>query len=134
MHGAQRSVVTGVHRLEHVQSLAASHLPDDDPVGPHAKRVAHELSDRDASLALDVRRPRLESKNVALMELQLGCVFDRDDTLPVRDGTGERVQKRRLTGTRTTGDEDVELSLDAASEEPNCFLGERAEADHVRRA
>ena len=42
-----RAVVTGVHRLEHVERLAATDLTDDDAVGPHAQRVPDEVADRD---------------------------------------------------------------------------------------
>ena len=52
----QRAVVAGVHRLEHVERLGAADLADDDAVGPHAQRVAHQVADRDLALALDVRR------------------------------------------------------------------------------
>ena len=52
----QRALVTGVHRLEHVERLGAANLADDDPVGAHAQRVADELADPDLALALDVRR------------------------------------------------------------------------------
>ena len=41
---AQRAVVARVHRLEHVQRLGAADLADDDPVRPHAERVADELA------------------------------------------------------------------------------------------
>ena len=51
--GAQRPVVTGAHRAEHVQRLGAPDLADDDPVGPHPQRVAHERADRDLAAALD---------------------------------------------------------------------------------
>ena len=63
----ERAVVAGVHRLEHVERLGAAHLADDDPVGPHAERVADELADRDLALALDVLRARLEPEHVALV-------------------------------------------------------------------
>ena len=42
----QRAVVAGVHRLQHVQRLGAAALADDDPVGPHAQGVAHQVADR----------------------------------------------------------------------------------------
>ena len=56
--------MTGVHRLQHVQGLAAANLADDDPVGTHPKRVAHELANRDLTLALDVRGPGLQRNHV----------------------------------------------------------------------
>ena len=83
--GGHRAVVARVHGLEHVQRLARTALPDDDPVGPHAQRVADELADRDLALALDVGRAGLEGDDVLLAELELGRVLDRHDPLVVRD-------------------------------------------------
>src|SRR6185312_7665118 len=80
-----RTVVAGVHGLEHVQGLAGTALPDDDPVRPHAQGVADELADRDRALPLDVGGAGLERDDVLLAELQLGGVLDRDDALVVRD-------------------------------------------------
>src|SRR6266849_1393928 len=42
---AHRSVVTRVHRLQHVERLGTAALADDDAVRPHAKAVAHKVSD-----------------------------------------------------------------------------------------
>ena len=83
--GRHRALVARVHRLEHVERLGAADLADDDPVGPHAQRVAHELADRDLALALDVLRPRLEPEHVLLVELELGRVLDRDDPVGLGD-------------------------------------------------
>ena len=55
MNRRQRALVTGVHRLEHVERLGSANLADDDPVGPHAEGVADELADADLAFALDVR-------------------------------------------------------------------------------
>ena len=59
MCGRERSLVAGVHRLEHVERFAAADLADDDPVGSHPKRVAHQIADRHLASALDVGGPRL---------------------------------------------------------------------------
>ena len=67
VHRGERAVVARVHRLEHVERLRAAALADDDPVGPHAQRVADEVADRDRALALDVLRARLEPEHVALL-------------------------------------------------------------------
>ena len=40
MEGGERAVVTGVHGLEHVEGFAGTTFADDDPLGPHAQRVA----------------------------------------------------------------------------------------------
>ena len=96
-----------VHRLEHVERLGAANLADDDPVGAHTQRVAHEIADRDVALALDVRRARLEPEHVPLVELQLGRVLDRHDALVVRDRSRQRVEQRRLARARAAGDQHV---------------------------
>ena len=77
--------MTRVHRLEHVQGLAAAALADDDPVRPHAEAVAHELPDRDLPLSLQVRRPTLQGDHVLLLHLKLSRVLDGDDALAVRN-------------------------------------------------
>ena len=83
--GGERAVVARVHRLEHVERLGATRLTDDDAVGTHTQRVAHELADLDLARALDVRRPRLERADVLLPEPELLGVLDRDDALVVRE-------------------------------------------------
>ena len=80
-----------VHRLEHVKRLRAADLADDDPVGAHPQRVAHELPDRYLALALDVLGTRLEPKHVALVQLELSRILDRDDPIFVRDRCREGV-------------------------------------------
>ena len=97
--------------------LAAAALADDDPVGPHAKRVSDEVADRDRALALDVRRAGLEADDVFLRQLQLGGVLDGDDALALGDERREDVQERRLAGAGAARDEDVQLALDARLEE-----------------
>ena len=79
-----RPVVAGVHRLEHVERLAGADLADDDPVGPHAQRVLDQVALGDLALALDVRRPGLEPRDMLLLQLELGRILDRDDALARR--------------------------------------------------
>src|SRR5262249_41705737 len=64
-----RSLVTGVHRLQHVERLARPDLADDDAVRPHAQRVLDQIPLADLALALDVGGPRLEPDDVTLLEL-----------------------------------------------------------------
>ena len=131
MDGRERAFVTGVHRLEHVERLGASDLADDDPVGPHAQGVAHEVADRDLTLSFDVLRPRLEAHYVLLLELELRSVLDRDDPVAAGNGGRHRIEHRRLTGARTTGDQDVEISLDARAEEVGRILRHGVDPDQL---
>ena len=129
--GGHRAVVAGVHGLEHVQRLAGTTLPDDDPVGPHAQGVADELADRDGALALDVGRARLERHDVLLAELELGGVLDGDDPLVVRDERRQDVEGRGLAGAGAAGDEDVQAGFDAGPQEVEHVGGGGAEPDEV---
>ena len=49
MHGRQRAVVAGGHRLQHVQRLGSAHLPHHDPVGAHPQRVSHQRAQVDGA-------------------------------------------------------------------------------------
>ena len=112
-----RAVVAGVHGLQHVEGGGVTDLTDDDAVGPHAQRVLDQVADRDRALALDVGRARLEAEHVVLVQPELGGVLDGDDALVVGDEGRQHVERGRLAGTGTTGDEDVEAAPDAGLEQ-----------------
>ena len=88
----ERAVVSRIHGLEHVQRFPAPALADDDAVGPHPQRIAHQVPDGDLPLAFDVRRPRLQLDPVLLRELQLGGVLDGDDPFLLRDASRQDIQ------------------------------------------
>src|SRR5262249_30546301 len=71
-----RPVVAGVHRLQHVQRGPIADLTDDDAVGPHPQRVAHEVPYGHLTPTLDVGRARLQPQHVLLVQLQFGRVLD----------------------------------------------------------
>src|SRR5690242_6654417 len=120
-----------VHRLEHVERFGATYLADDDPVGPHAQRVAYERADRDLILAGEILGPRLEPQDMFLVEPEFGCILDRDDPLLIGDRGRERIEEGRLARPGTTCDEHVQLRLDAALEQLHRLLTEGPELDHV---
>ena len=35
--------MAGVHRLQHVEGFGATHLADDDAIGPHPQRIAERV-------------------------------------------------------------------------------------------
>ena len=70
--------MAGVHGLQHVERLAAADLADDDPVGAHAQRVAHQVANGHLAPALDVGRPGFQRDDVRLGEPELGGVLDGD--------------------------------------------------------
>jgi hypothetical protein len=98
--GGEQAMVAGVGGLQHVQDLWASDLADDDAVGAHAQGVANQLAERDLASALDVRGASLEPDDVGTGQIELGGIFDRDDALPFRDGSGEHVEQCDAAGAR----------------------------------
>ena len=117
VHRGQRALVAGVHRLQHVQRLAAADLADDDPVRAHPQRVADQVADGHRAAALDVRRPGLQPDHVLLLQRQLGGVLDRDDPLPARDELRQRVQHGGLARRGAAGDDDVQPGPDAGGQQ-----------------
>ncbi|OLD91202.1 MAG: hypothetical protein AUG96_01075 [Chloroflexi bacterium 13_1_20CM_4_66_15] len=85
MEGSQGAVVTGVHRLQHIQRLAGTALADHDPVRAHPEGVDDKLTDADLVLTVEVGRAGFHPADVLLVELQLGGVLDGDDALIGRD-------------------------------------------------
>ena len=75
----QRSVVTRVHGLQHVQRFLAADFADHDAVGTHTQAVDQQFALPDRAVAFDIGRTRFEARHVRLLQLQFGRVFDGDD-------------------------------------------------------
>src|SRR5215216_541816 len=129
--GRDRPVVAGVHGLHHVQRLAATDLPDHDPVRAHAQGVPDQVADRDLAAALDVRRSVFQAHHVWLLEPELRRVLDREDALVVGQERRQHVQRRRLPRAGPPGDQDVQAPPDTGLEEVDGLLGEGPERDQV---
>src|SRR5690606_39800028 len=75
----------------------------------------------------------LHRDDVAVRDAQLEDLFARDDALPRRHGSRERVEHRRLAGLRGACDEDVEPRLDRGREEgPGDRKSTRLNSSHVK--
>src|SRR5437773_4055366 len=133
MKRAHRTVVAGVHRLQHVERLSAAYLADDDAVRPHAQRVAHEVADGDLAMALDVGGFGLEADHMHLPQAELGGILAGHDALIRRNETREDVEQRRLAGTGPTRDDDVETRLDRRVEVLKDGLARAAGGDDALR-
>ena len=133
MDRGQRPVVTGIHRLQHVERFLAADLANDDAIGPHTEGVDDQLPLADGALAFDVRRTRLEPRDVLLLQLQLGGVLDRDDPLAIGDESGQDVEQRRLAGAGAAADQAVQPRADAVAEKVEHRLRQRLQRDQVFR-
>src|ERR1043166_3420146 len=68
----QTAILAGVHRVQHVDCLAATNLAEHNAIGTHAQRVANQISLRYFTFALDVWWSGLETDDVWLLQLQFG--------------------------------------------------------------
>ena len=116
MDRGQRSIMSGVHCLQHVKRLTPTHLADYDALGPHTEAVSYQVPGRYFALAFDIWRSGLQSNNVRLLQLQFGRVLDRDDSLIFRNVARENVQQRRRAGAGAAGNNDVHAPLDDGRE------------------
>jgi hypothetical protein len=81
VHGSGATVVAGIESGQQVDDLGATHLTDDDAVGPHPQRLPNEIAQGDGPGTFDVRGPRNESDDVRMRRRQLGRILDTDDAL-----------------------------------------------------
>ena len=100
MDGGQAAVMSGIHRLKHIESFAAAALTDHDTVRAHTQTVANEIADGNFASALDVGRTRFKTDDMLLMELKLGGIFDGDDTLTVGQKVAQYVEERGFSTVR----------------------------------
>ena len=96
MESAHRAVVPRIHSLEQIESLRAAHLADDDPLGAHAQAILDEVSHRDLTLALEIRRAGFQAHDVRLLQLKLRRVLAGNHAFSRFDKGRQAVQQRRL--------------------------------------
>ena len=85
VNGRHRTLVTRVHRLQHVESFVAATLTNDDAIWTHTQCVLDQVTLTDLALPFGVGRTRFHPTDMQLLQLQLGCVFDRYQTLILGD-------------------------------------------------
>ena len=123
--------MTGIHGLEHIQGLAAATFADDQPVGTHSQAVHHQVTDVDGTLAFDVGGPGLQAHHVLLAQLQLGAVFNRDNTIRIGDEAAQHIQQCRLAGACAATDDNVQMGDNAGFNKFGELLGKAAKAYQV---
>ena len=94
--GGKRTVMAGVHRLQHIQRLTATHLADHDSVRPHPQRVPNQVTHGHGAFSLNIGRPGLQRHDMFLTQLQFGGVFNRNDPVLGRNKGRQYVQRRGL--------------------------------------
>ena len=88
--------MAGVHRSDHVSRLDAAHLTDDQPVGPHPKGVAHQVTQRNLAHALLKAGKPAEALQVAQLLLDKFTESQALVQLPDQNQTTVRGDARSL--------------------------------------
>src|SRR5260370_18053848 len=73
---------------------------------------------------------RLEPRHVTLLQLELGCVLDRDDPLIAWDVARHHVEERGLAAAGAAADENVRSRHHASLEKPKSALAAAPELYH----
>ena len=107
MNGCQTSVMPGIHRLQHVQSLTAANFADDNSIGPHAQSIDNQIARHDTSMSFNIRRASFHANNMVLVQNQFGRIFDRDNAFMIRNRFRDGSQKRRLARACAAGNQDI---------------------------
>ena len=100
--------MTGIQALQHVDRLLSSHLSHNDPVRPHSKGRPDQVPDRHFSLPLRIGTSGFQADQIAVAsDLQLGIIFDRDDSLVFGNEIRQRIQESGLPASGSPGNENV---------------------------
>ena len=109
--------MTGVHRLQHVERLAAPAFTHDDAIGPHAQRILDQIPDGDGPAPLGIGGPRFQRHQVRMHQLQLGRILDRDQPLTHRNQVRQHVQQCGLARACAARDDDALVLLHTDAQE-----------------
>ena len=88
--------MAGVHGLEQIKRLTATHLTHHDAVGPHPQAVLDQIRHTNLALAFKVGRAHFKRHNMRLLQLQLGGIFAGHHTFGFVDKPRNAVEKRCL--------------------------------------
>ena len=82
MKRGERSVMAGVHGLQHVAALRAAYLAHHDAIGTHTQGVGHQVANRDRALTFDRGLASLQAHDMGMVrKLKLGGILDRHNAL-----------------------------------------------------
>ena len=123
--GGQRTFVTRIHGLQHIEGFGTANFADQDAVGTHAKTVANQIALRDLAAPFRVGHARFQRDDVRMLQDEFGRIFDGYEAFVGGDGARQGVEHRRLSGTGTARDQEADPSLHGGGEEFYHFRNDR---------
>ena len=83
MDCCHRSVVAGIHSLQHVECLTATAFPDNNPTRSHSQSVTDQHADINFALPGKILLSGFKTNDMRLCQPQLGRVLDRKNAFLV---------------------------------------------------
>ena len=113
MQRGNRTVMACVHRLKHVYRFVSATLSNDDSIWTHPETLDQKVT------CCHGFRKRLcyQADYMRLFELEFGNILNGEEPLSFRNELRKAVQKRTLSGSGSTGDDDIHASDHAVSKE-----------------
>jgi hypothetical protein len=102
VNSRQASIVTGIHRLKHVERFLTTDLANHNAIRSHTQRVDDEIALAHCPFTFNICRTRLQSDDVSLAQLQFRGIFNRDHPLVVVDEARQDIEQGRLSGARAS--------------------------------
>ena len=95
-----------------------------------AEGCLEKISDGDGRQSV-LLASRLKANKVTFVDLDLGGVFDNDDSLIVRNITGQDIQQRGFTGSGAARDKNVPVLQDVIFKFGGQALGQGSDSNEV---
>src|SRR5579859_3787171 len=103
--------MTCVEGLKQVEGFSPANLPDNDAVGPVAKRGFEQVPNGDCRESV-LLSSGLKANKIGFADLDFGSVLDQDDAFFARDESREDIQESSLAGAGSAANEQVGAVFD----------------------
>src|SRR5579859_309383 len=107
MNGRKTSAVAGVEGLQQVESLLAPDFPQDGALGPVPQAGLEQITDGDGWNLRPLLAAGLEADKVRLADVDLGGIFDYQQTVIIGNEVGQDVKQGGLACPGAPADEDI---------------------------
>ena len=134
MNRGHRTIVAGVHGLQHFQHFCATHFPHNNAVRAHAQAVAQQVTNGNHTRAFKATGAAFHAHHMGVRQGQFSRVFNRDHTLIGRDEPRNGVEHGSLAAAGAAADEDIAALTHRQLQQAGHALVHGAELDQILHA
>ncbi|MNZ48618.1 hypothetical protein D3C78_663660 [compost metagenome] len=107
MYGAHRTIVTSIHRRQHIKHFNTTNLAQQNTIRAHAQGVANQLAGFDFAMALGIRRAGFQAHHMRVVQLQFSDILNAHQPFMWGDQLAEDIEQSSLAGAGAAADQDV---------------------------